>query len=142
MQHLPVQFSIRYGPQWRYLVLRWSDISIYVSRHFRLKLNSKHFITHNEPYVSFRVLQFVFKGDEVHFANDPMGPGGPTLDQFLRFWRKCFKRLQELTPNIRKKSIKKNPEVISVRNEKTTKRTEELVDFIEFSLAPSSFVFK
>jgi len=33
-----------------------------------------------------RLLQFAFKGDEILFPRDPLGPNGPTLEDFLRFW--------------------------------------------------------
>lgn len=35
--------------------------------------------------IKHRILQFAFKGDEIMFPSDPLGPHGPTLDEFLKF---------------------------------------------------------
>ena len=44
----------------------------------------------------FRLLQFVFKGDEIIFPRDPLGPNGPTLEDFLKYWKQKKKVLENL----------------------------------------------
>lgn len=35
--------------------------------------------------IKYRLLPFAFKGDEIIFPSDPLGPGGPTLEEFLKY---------------------------------------------------------